>query len=945
MSYVSPVLVGRHAELEALTAAVSRARHRTGTAVFVVGEPGIGKTRLATAATSAAAVGDALVLRCRSGSVPLRAITETVFAALRANAVTADQLGEFWPVLWRLVTSGEDGLADPPLVRAEAVLRLLAAAGTPHGCVVHLDDLHEADADTRHVVDYLIDNIAEQPVALIVTLRAGGGPALDLATAAAARRTATLLRPRPLTRAETTELAGRCLTGTVPDEVAEQLFRDCEGNPFVLEELLAALVGSGNLRRGGDGWEINGSLRTGVPATVTGAVLQRVDRLTPDGIALLRAAAVLGRRFSLSTATTVAGLSADTAAQHMRAAADARLAGPCDGDDPDRYAFQHALTADAILTALLPGERAHQSRRAAAAVDDERLAAELWAAGGDPEQAAVLYGRAGRRAAGRGALAEAVALLERGLGLHPGTEPADLLDDLVRTLVLVGDAPRAAALGERLDAALLAAGAPAQRRIAARLTLARAAGTAGAWQRGLDEVAVARTLAGSSPADAARIDAVAAHLLLSAQRPGRQAEAEQLAEQALKAAEAGGPADVACEALEVLSRCARGRDLSTSRRHAERALDLATRHDLPIWRMRAMVEIGTVDKYRAADPRWLQTAREAATEAGAIVVLAWIDLHLAHLWILRGELDEAERCVHRAATIAGRLRLRELEVLTGGVRAAIAACRGDQGTVDALLGRGEGRPVLGYGTELWGHVRGLCALFTEEHERAMAEFGDAMAADLQTGQLRGSGYIGVHLLLRVLHGRAGRAEYEQLAGSHLAELLMHRVYLAWTRAVLLGREGDPAAAGAAAEEALRLSAETPAPRHLGARLVAPEAIDGGWGEPMRWLHDAEEYFHRAGAARPAAACRALLRGAGTAPRQRRTGHETIPEALRRAGVTVREYEVLTLLGDRMGNIEIAERLFLSPRTVERHVASLRQRTGQPDRARLIAYAREHLTVR
>jgi DNA-binding NarL/FixJ family response regulator len=47
----------------------------------------------------------------------------------------------------------------------------------------------------------------------------------------------------------------------------------------------------------------------------------------------------------------------------------------------------------------------------------------------------------------------------------------------------------------------------------------------------------------------------------------------------------------------------------------------------------------------------------------------------------------------------------------------------------------------------------------------------------------------------------------------------------------------------------------------------------------------------------------------------------------------------------MGNIEIAERLFLSPRTVERHVASLRQRTGQPDRARLIAYAREHLTVR
>jgi DNA-binding CsgD family transcriptional regulator len=78
--------------------------------------------------------------------------------------------------------------------------------------------------------------------------------------------------------------------------------------------------------------------------------------------------------------------------------------------------------------------------------------------------------------------------------------------------------------------------------------------------------------------------------------------------------------------------------------------------------------------------------------------------------------------------------------------------------------------------------------------------------------------------------------------------------------------------------------------------------------------------------------------------QRRRGHDRIPDELRRLGVTVREFEVLRLVADRLGDREIAERLFLSPRTVEKHVASLRGRTGQPDRAALVTYARRHVRV-
>ena len=79
---------------------------------------------------------------------------------------------------------------------------------------------------------------------------------------------------------------------------------------------------------------------------------------------------------------------------------------------------------------------------------------------------------------------------------------------------------------------------------------------------------------------------------------------------------------------------------------------------------------------------------------------------------------------------------------------------------------------------------------------------------------------------------------------------------------------------------------------------------------------------------PAAPCCAAP---GSCVAQRRHGADEIPAALRSAGVTVREYEILKLLADRLSNREIARRLHLSPRTVEKHVASLIVKTGQPDR--------------
>ena len=113
----------------------------------------------------------------------------------------------------------------------------------------------------------------------------------------------------------------------------------------------------------------------------------------------------------------------------------------------------------------------------------------------------------------------------------------------------------------------------------------------------------------------------------------------------------------------------------------------------------------------------------------------------------------------------------------------------------------------------------------------------------------------------------------------------------------------------------------------------------GWGAPVDWLRQAEAVFVVGGQDRIAGACRALLKNAGAPVTRRRGADRTLPSALLQARVTAREAEVLELVGERLGNKEIAARLFLSPRTVEKHVASLLAKLATEDRAALVEIAR------
>jgi DNA-binding CsgD family transcriptional regulator len=125
-------------------------------------------------------------------------------------------------------------------------------------------------------------------------------------------------------------------------------------------------------------------------------------------------------------------------------------------------------------------------------------------------------------------------------------------------------------------------------------------------------------------------------------------------------------------------------------------------------------------------------------------------------------------------------------------------------------------------------------------------------------------------------------------------------------------------------------------------LVAGAAIRDGWGDPVRWLRDAEAWFAERGFDRLVRRSRALLGEAGAPVPRRGRGDSEVPESLRALGVTSREVDVLKLVVDGRTTKEIAAALYLSPKTVERHLTSLFARTGAPDRRALAELGAVHL---
>ena len=337
----------------------------------------------------------------------------------------------------------------------------------------------------------------------------------------------------------------------------------------------------------------------------------------------------------------------------------------------------------------------------------------------------------------------------------------------------------------------------------------------------------------------------------------------------------------------------------------------------------------------------LEQARREAARSGAVGLAAGIGANIAALMAMTAQFDDALEVAADVEHTAERLGLIPLQAAALLMQGFALAHQGRSREMERCLAAAEAAapddPDLRAGA--WGIGRGIGALLAEDRSTARQAFARARAEAPDQHARILNPYEGPELLLRVLAGEGDLADVEAAAAGAVKAARWPELWFGAARAVAAGAAGAAAGASAALDTALAAGDRYPVFSALTMRLAAEAAIRDGWGDPGALLRSAETTFTRLRLGRASAACRALLKTAGhTAPR-RRAADAGLPAALVAAGVTTREAEVLDLLADRLSNREIAAQLFISPRTVEKHVAALLAKLGAEDRNGLAHLAR------
>ena len=920
----SSTLVGRGGEFDRLHRLLeAMASTDTGRMVLIHGEAGVGKSRLVREATAVARRAGVGVLSGRAvpSGEAYRPLAEALSAALRGRQLPRENgLRPYLPALSALLPDiAIEGQSDPRggVILGEAILRLVSTLASPRGAMLVLEDLHWADPDTLDVLSYLADAASTSPLVLVGTARDEPDPPQRLLELALACQADVI----PLDRLGPRDVRGvveSCLSAAPPDELVRFVIEHADGLPFLIEELLTGLAAVGALAPDGT---LTGPLAANVPRTFAATVRRRLASLDPSARSVVETAAVLGRRFDWRLIPEITELAQQVVLAGLRSAVATGLV-VVPATDTDTFRFRHALTCEAVRTDLLPPERRALARAAAAVVERREpaardLAAGLWMAAGEDARAAELYLRAGWQSRRRGALHTAEAQLTRAATLAVD-KPAlrrEAEAVLVEVLADAGDTDRAMALGERL----LARG-----ETWVRLTLAEVAAEAGRW-----DVAASR-LSALPKTDDPRASVLAARL---AHERGHPEDALSIARLALTGAEERNQWPVACQALKVMGRTARVTDLEAARDAFLAAERLAIDHDLPLERVSALHELGTVDLLLDGSTIRLARARALALDAGALGLAATVDVQIAAS-LLHQDADAALVHAERSSELARRLRMDQLRATALFFQAAAHAHRRNTPAMERCVAdaRELAPDDLDVNAGIWGAVYAHVALLNDDRAR-LAECLDHAIEFMRTSPTTAPApTYGLWALVRTLDDREGEQARAEARPSGVN--WENRALLGYADAVDAGRRGRLADA----EQLLAAADAAMGSRHWWQQrirlLVADDMLGDNWGDPIGWAREALAVFVPRGDDRLATRCREILRRAGVPVPRRGRGDTAVPARLSGVGVTSREMDVLNLVAAGLTNAAIAERLVLSPRTVETHVANLVTKTKVAGRSGL-----------
>jgi ATP/maltotriose-dependent transcriptional regulator MalT len=949
----SRLLVGRDDDLARLEALVDEivAAHRLGT-VLVEGPAGIGKTRVVheLGARLEARGVDVVVGHCVAQGeqmLPKAPVVEVLSELVRREGAAAvlQAAGPAGPELGRLVPAiGMDDAAGTDASRSplmfQAISTLLQNLSFRRPLLLVVEDVQWADPSTRELLA-LLARQQQGDVVLLLTLRTDESPTpegLARYLAELVRRSDHRIALQPLSRDQQAHQISDILGVPPHRRLLDEVYARAEGNPFFAEEVLA-------LAQHGE---------AGLPATVRDLLVARLDALAPASQQMLRTASVIGRTVPYRLLESVVDVSGDRLEAALRSAVMAHVLQP----QGDSLTFRHALLQEAVAATLLPGEAVRTHRRIAEALTREpdlagpgaRVAGRLarhWHEGGDPAEALKASVAAALEACDALAFAESLSHYERALTLFDVVPNAEAVLDPPRARILAWAAEVAhlAAQPDRATELVRAAIAeldPADVLLHGQLheRLGRYLWMAADTEHALASYQRAVELVPAEPPTRGRA-AVLSGLSQMLMLADRFEESEPLAREAIAVAQLVPDG----RSVEGHARCNLGTVLAYVGRFEEGVAELREAHRIAEELFddvddisRALVNLHSV----FFDNGRLEAAAEVALENVLVTEKlglqrrkgVWSRCDAVEVLLLLGRLDEAEALLAEAR----ELQPQGIDAFrTDVVDGHLWMRRGDLDRARSSLERAEavGARII--------DPHQLCPLYASLVEVAVLQGDHEAAARWSEDGLRRLEHVrhAAHAapLIAAAATACVRAEPPRLAP---ARELLDR---AGAMVAALELRGTPAEVEVLAAEA-ELADDAPAWRGVAAaweamgepyrssyaHLRAAQALLAAGTdreEATEHLHIALESARRIGAAGLAARAEDLAR-------RSRIRVQAAPDSP--YGITTREAEVLELVAEGLTDRQIGSRLFISHRTVERHVSNLLAKLGADRRSELVATA-------
>jgi DNA-binding CsgD family transcriptional regulator len=362
-SVVSPNLIGRSHEVEAIQLLIERTNSGQGQTALISGEAGVGKSRLVSQTSAYAAAQGFL---CLQGNCfqPDTACPYAPFIDLLRNGIPEGPVQERLLLLSELtgstaVSSSLD-LEQAKRRLFENLSRFFIRRSVQQPVALVIEDIHWNDDTSLEFLYYLIRQCTSQRVLLLLTYRSDEiQPSLRRSLAQFDRsHVAQELSLERLTQSE----VGQMLRGIfaldqpLSPELIGIVHSLTDGNPFFIEEVLKSLITAGQLFQQDGTWNRKPVNELLIPRSIQDAVLQRFEQLSNKSCRIAILAAVIGRRFDFSLLQQLTQLDESQLLEAMKELIAAQLVVE---ESDDQFAFRHALTRQAIYSTLLTRERKH----------------------------------------------------------------------------------------------------------------------------------------------------------------------------------------------------------------------------------------------------------------------------------------------------------------------------------------------------------------------------------------------------------------------------------------------------------------------------------------------------------------------------------------------------------------------------------------------------------